>query len=297
MTKRSGPPRPSAIEGGGSGVASKARLAAYSSSGLEEGLGGGFGEEDGFEGRLGMKTMRMLTGTSGYSYKEWLGHFYPPKTPASAMLRYYAERLPTVEINNTFYKMPDETLLQRWSQEVPESFAFTLKAPRRLTHIKRLKGVEADVAEFLRRAGTLGDKLGMLLFQLPPNLRKDLPRLRDFLAPLPSSPRVAVEFRHDSWHDEEVYEALRDSGAAFCIVETDEQASPIVTTADVTYMRLRRTRYDDRDLAAWAERLAAQPLAAAYVYFKHEGEGLAARFALRLGELWRTSDAPGTSRS
>src|SRR5262249_35191883 len=153
--------------------------------------------------------MRMLAGTSGYSFKHWLGHFYPQKLPASEMLRYYAERLPTVEINNTFYRMPDESILGRWAQEVPEGFAFTLKAPRRLTHIKRLKGVEADVAELSRRAAALGDKLGMFLFQLPPTLRKDLPRLRDFLDGLPPGRRVAVEFRHASWRDDEVYETLR----------------------------------------------------------------------------------------
>src|SRR5262249_57990963 len=140
----------------------------------EEGFGGRSGAPDGVEGRFGMKTMKMLTGTSGYSYKEWLGHFYPEKTPASAMLRFYAGKLGTVEINNTFYKMPDETLLQRWAQEVPASFLFTLKAPRRLTHIKRLKGVGADVELFTRRAALLGDRLGLLLFHRPPTFTKDL---------------------------------------------------------------------------------------------------------------------------
>src|SRR5687767_12674061 len=134
--------------------------------------------------------MRLLAGTSGYSYKEWLGHFYPEKLPANAMLRYYAERFTTVEINNTFYRMPDETMLARWKDEVPASFAFTLKAPRRITHDKRLREAEADVAEFLRRAHALGDKLGVVLFQLPPYLKKDVPRLRDFLAVLPPGKRV-----------------------------------------------------------------------------------------------------------
>jgi uncharacterized protein YecE (DUF72 family) len=236
--------------------------------------------------------VRILTGTSGYSYKEWVGPFYPEKTPASGMLRYYAERLPTVEINNTFYRMPDTSLLERWAGEVPAGFAFTLKAPQRITHIKRLKEVGDDVAEFTRRAAVLGDKLGMLLFQLPPSLRKDIPRLRDLLGALPSERRVAVEFRHDSWHDDEVYETLRARGAALCVMEEDdERTSPFVVTSEDAYLRLRRTRYTEDDLRAWADRIAAQPLARVWVYFKHEDEALAPRFARRLDELWRTSQA------
>src|SRR5882672_5790905 len=166
--------------------------------------------------------MRLLAGTSGFSYKEWLGHFYPEKLPAAEMLRYYAGRFSTVEINNTFYRMPAETMLARWSEEVPENFSFTLKAPRRITHEKRLREAEPDVTEFLRRAGALGDKLGVVLFQLPPFLKKDLPRLRDFLAVLPSGRRVAFEFRNESWQDDEVYEALRARGAMLCVTDTDE---------------------------------------------------------------------------
>jgi uncharacterized protein YecE (DUF72 family) len=231
----------------------------------------------------------MLAGTSGYSYKEWLGHFYPEKLPPQAMLRYYAERFPTVEINNTFYRMPAPSLLERWAQEVPESFAFTLKAPRRITHMKQLKEVESDVGEFTRRAEVLGAKLGMLLFQLPPFLRKDLPRLKSFLAALPSGRRAAVEFRHDSWRDEEVYETLRANSAILCVADTDEGDSPFVCTADTAYLRLRRTHYGEDDLRAWVDRLGAQPLDRAYVYFKHEDEGLATRFAAQLTEMWRAA--------
>jgi uncharacterized protein YecE (DUF72 family) len=235
--------------------------------------------------------MEMLAGTIGYSYKEWVGPFYPEKLPASEMLRHYAERFPTVEINNTFYRMPAESLLGRWAQEVPGGFLFTLKAPRRITHIKRLKNVGSEVAEFTRRAAFLGDKLGMLLFQMPPTLRKDLPRLRDFLGVLPPGRRVALEFRHDSWQDDEVYETLREHPAALCVVDTDEGETPFVCTSEDAYLRLRRTQYDETDLRAWVDRIAAHPLARAFVYFKHEDEGLAPRFARRLDELWRASRA------
>jgi uncharacterized protein YecE (DUF72 family) len=238
---------------------------------------------------LGGKPMQLLAGTSGYSYKEWLGHFYPQKLPASAMLRYYAERFATVEINNTFYRMPGEAMLARWSQEVPDNFAFTLKAPRRITHEKHLREAESEVSEFLRRAAVLGDKLGVLLFQLPPYLKKDLNRLRDFLGMLPSEGRVALEFRHASWQDEEVYEALRARGAMLCVTDTDEGDTPFVATSDSGYVRLRRTHYDDADLRAWVERIAPQPLVRTYVYFMHEDEALGTRFAQRLNELWRAA--------
>jgi len=230
--------------------------------------------------------MQVLAGTSGFSYKEWLGHFYPEKLPASEMLRYYAERFATVEINNTFYRMPAEAMLARWATEVPAHFAFTLKAPRRITHEKRLREAEPDVTEFLRRAGTLGGKLGVLLFQLPPYLKKDLPRLKDFLGLLPADKRVAFEFRHDSWRDDEVYETLRARGAMLCVTDTDEGDTPFVATSDCGYVRLRRVHYDDADLRGWAERIAAQPLVRAYVYFMHEDEALGTRFARRLMELW-----------
>src|SRR5262245_3330548 len=231
--------------------------------------------------------MRMLAGTSGYSYKEWLGHFYPEKLPADEMLRHYATRLPTVEINNTFYRMPAMPLLERWAQEVPVGFVFTLKAPQRITHIKRLKDTAEVVAEFVRRAGALGDKLGMVLFQCPPTLRKDLPRLRDFLGGLPDRLRVALEFRHDSWHDDEVYEALRARGAALCVAEDDAGCTPFVCTSGDAYLRLRRSRYDDGDLRAWIDRLAAQPLERAWIYFKHEDEAVAPLFAGRFAALWK----------
>jgi uncharacterized protein YecE (DUF72 family) len=230
--------------------------------------------------------MEMLAGTSGYSYKEWLGSFYPDKLPAKEMLRYYAGHFPTVEINNTFYRMPAESMLAGWVNEVPASFRFTLKAPQRITHQKRLREAEQEVAEFLRRAAALGGQLGMILFQLPPFLRKDLPRLKDFLAALPPSLRVAMEFRHESWQDDEVYACLRERGAALCVADTDEGDTPFVCTAESGYLRLRRTHYDDKDLAAWVERIKAQPLTRAYVYFKHEDEARGTKFAQRFIEIW-----------
>ena len=230
--------------------------------------------------------MLLLAGTSGYSYKEWLGHFYPQELAASDMLRYYGERFVTVEINNTFYRMPAESMLEQWAQQVPDHFTFTLKAPRRITHEMRLKGSEAQVAEFIRRAGRLGSKLGVLLFQLPPFLRKDLPRLHAFLAQLPTSPRVAVEFRHASWQDDEVYEALRGREVMLCVTDTEQGDTPFVVTADCGYVRLRRTHYDDADLRFWVAHIAATALSRTYVYFMHEDEALGTRFAQRLNELW-----------
>jgi len=228
----------------------------------------------------------LLAGTSGYSYKEWLGHFYPDKLPASEMLRYYAEHFSTVEINNTFYRMPAESMLAQWVQQVPDRFRFTLKAPRRITHEQRLRESESNVAEFLRRTEVLGDKLGALLFQLPPYLKKDLPRLRDFLALLPSGREIAFEFRNVSWQDDEVYETLSGRGAILCVTDTDEGDTPFVATSDCGYVRLRRTHYDDRELEAWAAQIAAKKLPKAYVYFMHEDEALGTRFARRLNEAW-----------
>jgi uncharacterized protein YecE (DUF72 family) len=236
--------------------------------------------------------MEMLAGTSGYSYKEWLGHFYPERLPAAGMLRYYAERFRTVEINNTFYRMPAESMLARWAEEVPEQFAFTLKAPRRITHDQRLREVESATSAFLQRAQVLGNKLAVLLFQLPPYLRKDVPRLEAFLDLLPREARVAFEFRHASWQDDEVYQALRARAAMLCVTDTDAGDTPFVATSDCGYVRLRGTRYDDADLQTWVERIAVERLARTYVYFMHEDEALGTRFAQRIGALWDARNPP-----
>jgi len=185
--------------------------------------------------------------------------------------------------------MPAEAMLAGWAEQVPDAFSFALKAPRRITHELRLKECEAHVAELLKRAGKLGGKLGPLLFQLPPFLKKDLPRLRDFLALLPGGRPAAFEFRNDSWQDEEVYAALREKGAMLCYTDTDEGDSPpVVATAGSAYLRLRRTHYDDAELGAWAQRIAALSLESAYVYFMHEDDALGAVFARKLLESWDT---------
>jgi uncharacterized protein YecE (DUF72 family) len=229
--------------------------------------------------------VRILAGTSGWSYPAWKGRFYPPDLPATRMLGAYATRLATVEVNNTFYRMPRPATLAGWRAEVPPGFVFALKAPQRVTHFQRLVGVEDAVAYFYRSAAELGADLGPVLFQLPPSLKKDLPRLRDFLALLPRGGRAALEFRHSSWHDDEVLAALADAGAALCIAEDEQAATPLVATASFGYLRLRRPDYDLRALAGWAERIRSQPWSEAFAFFKHEDEARGPEYALRMAEL------------
>lgn len=230
--------------------------------------------------------MNLHVGTSGYSYKEWKGSFYPPDLPAGGMLRFYAERFGTVEINNTFYRAPTRSVLENWAAEVPSTFRFVLKAPQRITHIKRLKETEDPVSYFFDVAGALGERLGPILFQLPPNMKKDAARLADFLRQLPPGPRVAFEFRHESWFDDEVYELLRGRGAAMCIAEAEDGVEvPPVATAPWGYMRLRRPDYTDADLQSWLKKMHAQSWADAYVFFKHEDEGRGPAMAARLVKL------------
>jgi uncharacterized protein YecE (DUF72 family) len=229
--------------------------------------------------------MQIRIGTSGYSYKEWKGSFYPEDLAQSRMLAYYGERFPTVEINNTFYRMPAAKTLLAWAGEVPASFRFVLKASQRITHQKRLKEAGDAVEYFMRTAGELGDKLGPVLVQLPPNLKKDVPRLVDFLALVPADRRVAIEFRHESWFEDEVYAALRARNAAFVIAESEALAVPLVATADWGYLRLRRQDYGEPELRAWAARLLAQPWREGWVFFKHEDEGKGPQLAAQLGAM------------
>lgn len=214
--------------------------------------------------------MRIRTGTSGFSYKPWRGPFYPADLPPAEMLRFYAARFDAVEINNTFHRMPKEDLLARWAEQVPPHFAFALKASQRITHKARLVEAHAAVEYFFRAAAALGPRRGPVLFQLPPFLKRDVPRLAAFLDDLPEGARAAFEFRHASWFDDIVYGTLRERGAALCIADSETLETPFVATAPWGYLRLRRQDYGPADLAAWAERVRAQAWGEAFVFFKHE---------------------------
>ncbi len=220
-----------------------------------------------------MATPTILAGASGYSYKEWRGTFYPEKFAADAMLRHYAERLPTVEINNTFYRMPKAEVVAAWAAETPPTFRFAIKASRRITHLARLKAeTAADSVAFLyKNLAELGAQRGPVLYQLPPFMKKDLARLETFLALLPADHGAAFEFRNESWFADDVYAALAKAGAALVLSEReDSKPPPMVVTAPFGYARLRLEDYADKDLKAWAKRLLAEPWHTAYVYFMHE---------------------------
>jgi len=230
--------------------------------------------------------MKVYTGTSGFAYKEWKGSFYPEKLRNEEMLNFYGGRFPTVEINNTFYRMPSSEVLARWRDDVPEDFRFVLKASRRITHQKRLKDSADSLRYLIEMSAALGDKLGPFLFQLPPNMKADLDRLTDFLGLLPRDCRAAFEFRHPSWFEDPVFEALRARGAALCVADTGGDTDPpFVSTTDWGYLRLRRVEYTDAQLDEWVDGIRAQPWREAFAFFKHEdeatGPALAARFEER----------------
>jgi uncharacterized protein YecE (DUF72 family) len=216
--------------------------------------------------------MQIFAGTSGFSYAEWCGHFYPEALPAAQMLHCYASRLPSVEINNTFYRMPSQETVAAWRAEVPDSFCFAVKATRRITHQKKLADVGADVLHLFSVIDVLGAKLGPVLFQLPPFLKKDLGLLRAFLTALPRDRRAALEFRHPSWFTDDVYGALSEQNVALVGGDLDdaEKSPPLVATADFGYLRLRRPDYDPLSLAEWGSRIRAQRWQVAYAYLKHE---------------------------
>jgi uncharacterized protein YecE (DUF72 family) len=231
----------------------------------------------------------ILIGTSGYNYPEWKGSFYPADLPTAKMLPFYAERFDTVEINYTFYRMPTPKLVTGWCAQVPATFRFTLKAPRRITHDKRLR--PADVAEalsgFVTAATELGPRMGALLFQLPPNFKKDIGVLAEFLALLPPRVTAAFEFRHDSWLSDDVYACLGARNVALCVADSETRETPVLTTADYAYFRLRDEGYTPEDIARWAD--TARGLGGrcrdVFVYFKHEDAGKGAAFGQRLMEL------------
>jgi uncharacterized protein YecE (DUF72 family) len=227
--------------------------------------------------------MDWWVGTSGYSYREWKGAFYPEDLPDAEMLRHYAGRLSAVEINQTFYRLPREDVLRGWAEQAPDGFRFCLKASRRITHQKRLAGAEEETGYLVRTASALGSRAGVILYQLPPSFRLDLGRLEAFLDELPNPRRSVFEFRHPSWREVGVLEALRARGAAWCTADTDEtpETEP-VSTADWGYLRLRRAAYAEDDLAEWAQRVRAAGWREAYVFFKHEDEATGPRLAERL---------------
>jgi uncharacterized protein YecE (DUF72 family) len=215
--------------------------------------------------------MTLRIGTSGYSYKEWKGGFYPEDLSAAEMLSYYAERLGTVEINNTFYRMPTTKLLAGWASQVPESFRFVLKVSQKVTHYKRLKGVEEEMGYLVETVGVLGDRLGALLVQIPPNFARDDERLAAFLGLLPPGMRAALEVRHPSWRVPEVFSLLEKHGVALVISQTDEEPeAAIVRTAPWGYLRLRKTSYEPGELTEWSRRIGGQGWEEAFVFFKHE---------------------------
>ncbi|HEX6163316.1 MAG TPA: DUF72 domain-containing protein [Vicinamibacterales bacterium] len=231
----------------------------------------------------------ILVGTSGYNYPEWKGSFYPSDLPTAKMLPYYASKFPTVEINYTFYRMPTPKLIAGWRAQVPPEFRFTLKAPKRITHDKRLRAadVESSLSGFLTAAAELGPQMAALLFQLPPNFKKDVGLLKEFLALLPPKTTAAFEFRNASWLDEDVFDALRARNIALCIADSETRETPLVQTADYAYFRLRDEGYGEADIARWTAtaKQAGTTAKDVFVYFKHEDEGKGAAFGQRMMTL------------
>jgi uncharacterized protein YecE (DUF72 family) len=230
--------------------------------------------------------MRLLTGTSGFAYKEWKGPFYPPKLPAKDMLAFYATQFPAVEINNTFYRMPAATTVAGWAEQVPPEFTFVLKAPQKITHFKRLKEVGQELDYFCTVARTLGSHLGPVLVQLPPNMKRDDERLTNFLEIAPDDLRFAFEFRHPEWLDQGVYDILRAHDAALVIAHDEKAETPVVATASWGYARLRNVRYEAEELESWAQRLGSQPWRELFAFFKHEDEATGPALARAFRDLF-----------
>jgi uncharacterized protein YecE (DUF72 family) len=228
----------------------------------------------------GAAPVEFLVGTSGFSYPAWRGPFYPEALPPRRMLEHYAGVFRTVEINNTFYRMPAPALLETWAAQTPPGFRFAVKAPQQITHRLRLRDATEPMRELLRRCSALGERLGPILVQLPPNLKVDPPRLESFLSGLPPATVVAIEFRHPSWFHDDTWALLREHRAALCIAQSGDLDTPVVATAPVGYVRLRRDDYGAADLAAWASRLRAVPeWRQVYVFLKHDEAGRAPALA------------------
>ena len=225
--------------------------------------------------------MNLYAGTSGYSYKEWKGSFYPETLAAKDMLAYYASKLPAVELNNTFYRLPQRSMVESWKAQVPENFRFSVKAARTITLFRRLKDAGDLTKKMLETLSAFGDRLGAVLYRLPDDMEKDLQRLETFLKTLPPHPRAAFDFRHPTWFDDDdVLELLRSENRALCISDRDERpVSHIDKTADWGYVRLRRVNYSTAELREWISRMKAQDWKHAFVFFKHEDEGTGPRLA------------------
>lgn len=224
--------------------------------------------------------MHVSIGTSGYSFPEWKGRFYPRDLPADGMLRYYASRFPTVEVNNTFYRLPKESVVTEWAQSVPEGFTFSIKASQRITHNARLKDVDETMAYLLRTCTALGERRGPTLFQLPPNMKKDLERLEAFLALIPKRWRATMEFRHPTWFSDDVYALLARHEVALCIAESEDGAVPQVATTHYGYLRLHKPAYEAAELDRWAGWIREQKWDNAWVYFKHDDDTAGPALAL-----------------
>jgi uncharacterized protein YecE (DUF72 family) len=230
--------------------------------------------------------MNLHVGTSGYSYKEWKGNFYPEDLPAKEMLSYYSRRLPAVEINNTFYRLPQPSMIENWKAQVPAGFRFSIKATQRITHIKRLNNVADETKYLLETVALLEGRLGVVLFQLPPNMKKDTVRFKTFLELLRADTRTAFEFRHETWFDDEIFSLLREKDCALVVSDTDEKPlTEIISTASWGYLRLRRTAYEDSDLTEWLKRVKDQKWKDAFVFFKHEDEGVGPKLAAQFIEM------------
>ena len=228
----------------------------------------------------------IWVGTSGFQYKEWKGSFYPETLSLAKMLPYYAERFPTTEINYSFRRIPSEKTLANWSANTPAKFRFSLKAPQEITHFRQLRDCHDVLARFADALKTLGEKLGPVLFQLPPFLKNDKALLKDFLAIIPKGLSNAFEFRHESWLNDDTFAALKSRNATLCIADTEELTTPLIVTADFGYFRLRNPAYMKTDIKRWAKVIDKQRRAAKdiFVYFKHEDTGTGPKFARQLME-------------
>ena len=231
--------------------------------------------------------MNLWIGTSGFQYPEWKGTFYPEDLPAAKMLPFYAERFATTEINYTFRRIPSAKTIENWCKLTPEKFKFALKAPQKITHFAKLRGCDDTLTYFYKVVSALGPRLGPVLFQLPPFLKKDVALLGDFIRCFPGEMRAAFEFRHASWFDDEVFAELKARNVALCIADSDKLSTPIVPTANFGYLRLRREDYTSSDVSHWAETVKAKggEWSDSFIYFKHEESGMGPKLAGKMLQL------------